>query len=49
MPLQIGYLNLWDTLRFIFGQLRMTFFIKLWWEKKIIFLQMHNTVLQRVK
>ena len=39
-----GYLN-----RFIFRQLRMTFFIKLWWQKKIIFLQMHNTILQRVK
>ena len=25
------------------------FFIKLWWKKKIIFLQMHNTNLQRVK
>ena len=23
-------------------------FIKLWWHKKIIFLQMHNTILQRV-
>ena len=25
-----GYLNLWDTFRFSFRQLRMTFFIKLW-------------------
>ena len=43
-PLQIGYLNLWDI--FWFRQLRMTF---LRWQKKTIFLQMHNTILQRVK
>ena len=29
MPLQIGYLNLWDIFRFIFRQLRMTFFHKI--------------------
>ena len=28
-----------------FIQLRMTFFIKLWWQKKIIFIQMHRTIL----
>ena len=44
-----GYLNLWDIFRFIFRQLRITFFIKLWWQKKIIFLQIHNTIWQRVK
>ena len=45
----LGYLNLWDILRFIFRQLRMIFLHKLWWQKKTIFLQMHNTILQRVK
>ena len=44
-----GYFNLWDIFKFIFRQLRMTFFIKLCWQKKIIFLQMHKTSLQRVK
>ena len=29
--------------------LEWPFFIKLWWQKKIIFLWMHNTILQRVK
>ena len=47
--IQIGYLNLWDIFWFIFRQLRMTFFIKLWWQKKNVFLQMHNSILQRVK
>ena len=27
----------------------LLFFIKVWWQKKIIFIQRHNTVLQRVK
>ena len=26
--------------------LELLFFIKLWWKKKIFFLQMHNTILQ---
>ena len=29
--------------------LEWPFLIKLWWQKKIIFLQIHNTILQRVK
>ena len=29
--------------------LEWLFFIKLWWQKKIIFPQIHNTILQRVK
>ena len=41
IPLQVGYLNLLDIFRFIFRQLRMTFFHKI--------MQMHNTILQRVK
>ena len=45
----LGYLNLWDIFRFIFRQFRMTFFIKLWWQKKNFFLQIHNTIFQRVK
>ena len=32
-----------------FRQLRMIFFHKSWWQKKITFLQMHDTILQRVK
>ena len=43
-----SYLNLWDIFRIIFRQLRMAF-IKLWWQKKLIFLQIHKTILQRVK
>ena len=43
-----GFLNLWVIFRFIFRQLRMIFFIKSWRQKKTIFLQMHNTILQRV-
>ena len=39
------YLNL----LFLFKSLEWLFFIKLWWQKKIIFLQMNNTILQRVK
>ena len=42
-----GYLNLWHIFRFIVTQLRMTFFIKLRWQKKIIFLQMHKTIFQK--
>ena len=48
-----GYINLWDNLwdifRFIFRELKMTFFTKLWLQKKISFLQMHNTIWRRVK
>ena len=44
-----GYLNLWDIFRFIFRLLRMTFSHKIMVAQKIIFLQMHNTILQRVK
>ena len=44
-----NYLNLWDVFRFIFRRLRMTFFIKLWLQKKNIFLQIYDTILQRVK
>ena len=40
-----GYLKLWDIFTFIFRQLRTTFFIKLWWQKKFFL----NTILQRVK
>ena len=29
--------------------LEWLFFLKLWWQKKIIFLQMHNAILQTVK
>ena len=29
--------------------LERLFFMKLWWQKKLSFLQMHNTILQRVK
>ena len=29
--------------------LEWLFYIKLWWQKKIFFLQMHNTILQRIK
>ena len=36
------------TFRFIFRELR-TFFRKIRVTEKIIFLQMHNTILQRVK
>ena len=43
-----GYLNLWNIFRFVFRQLRMTF-IKLWWQKKIIFLQMYNTIFFNAK
>ena len=48
-PFTIGYLTLWDILRFIFRQLRMIYFHKIMVAKKIFFLQMHNTILQRVK
>ena len=40
----LGCLNLWNILRFDFRQLKITFFIKLWWQKRI-FLQMHTTIL----
>ena len=33
---------------FLFRQLRMTVFIKLWSQKKKNFLQMHTIILQRV-
>ena len=36
--------NLWDIFRFIFRQLRMYFF-----HKTMVFLQMHNTIWQRLK
>ena len=49
VPLQIGYLNLWDIFRFIFRQLRMTFFPKIMVAEKNFFLQMHNAILQMVK
>ena len=34
---------------YFLGNLKLLFFIKLCWLKKIIFLQMHNTILQKVK
>ena len=37
-PFANRYLHLWDIFRFIFRQLRMTFSLKLWWQKRIIFL-----------
>ena len=49
IPLQIGYLNSWGIFRFIFKQLRMTFFPKIMMTEKQNFLQMHNTILKRVK
>ena len=51
IPLQIYQVILiyGDIFRFIFRQLEMIFFIKLWWQKKKIFFQMHNTIFQRVK
>ena len=49
MPLQIGYLSLWDIFRVIIKQLRMTFFHKIMVAEKILFLQMHYTILQMVK
>ena len=39
-----GYLNM-----FIFRQLRMTFHKIMVAEKKFFFLQIHNTILQRIK
>ena len=48
IALQLGYFNLWDIFRFLFRLLRMTFFHKIM-AQKIIFLQMHKTILQRVK
>ena len=48
-PLQIGHLNLWDIFRFIFRQLRTTFFHKIMVAENFFFLQTHNTILQRVK
>ena len=44
-----GNLNLWDIFRFIFKQLGMAFFHKIMVFKKLFFLQLHNTILQRVK
>ena len=41
--------RLWDIFRFILRQLRMTICHKIVVTKKIFFLQMHNTILQRVK
>ena len=41
------YLNLWDIFRFSFRQLKdSTFFHKVMVAEKIIFLQLHNTILQ---
>ena len=37
IPLQIGYLNLWDIFMFIFRQLQMTFFRKIMVAEKIFF------------
>ena len=42
----MGYLNLWDV---FLENLELPFFTKLWWWKKISFLQMHDTILQKVK
>ena len=44
-----GYLNLWNIFSFIFRQLKMTFSHKIMVAEKNFFLQMHNTILQRVK
>ena len=49
MPLQIGYLNLWDIFWFFFRQLRMTFFHKNVVTEKINFPQMHNTIFAKGK
>ena len=51
IPLQIYQVILiyGDIFRFIFRQLEMIFFIKLWWQKKKIFVQMRNTISQRIK
>ena len=49
-PFEIDYLNLWDIFRLIFRLIRMTFFHKIMVaEKKIIFLQIHNMILQKGK
>ena len=37
IPLQIGYLNLWDIFMFIFRQLQMTFFRKIMVAEKNFF------------
>ena len=49
-------LSLWVSLicgifsgSFFLDNLEWPFFLKLWWQRKIIFLQMHNTILQTVK
>ena len=46
-PFTDRYFHLWDIFRFIFRQLRMTLFFN-YDGRKMIFLQMHNTVLQMV-
>ena len=43
----MGYLNLWDIFRFIFDF--FTFFHKIIVAEKIVFLQMDDAILQRVK
>ena len=49
----MGYYNLWDIFRFIFRQLRQ--FLHNFFHKIIVaenfffFLEMHNTILQRLK
>ena len=48
IPVQIDYFPLWNLFRFIFKQLRITFFSKIMVAQKIIFLQMRNTILQIV-
>ena len=42
IPLQIGYLNLWDIFRFGFRQLHMTFFHKIMVAENTLFLWMHD-------
>ena len=48
IPVQIDYFHLWNLFRFIFKQLRITFFSKIMVAQKIIFLQMCNTIWQIV-
>ena len=50
LPVLLQHTNLpYTYTKFIFYNLKWFFFIKLWWQKKIIFLQIHNTILQRVQ
>ena len=48
LQIYIVYLNLWDIFRFIFRQLKDDFFYKVMVTEKITFLQMPNTILQRI-